>query len=126
SFNSLLRISPATRAEGLSGGFQVDGASGSENSFLIDGLSVENFRTGVLNGVNNIPTELVSEIQIKTGGFEAEHGGASGAVISVVTRSGSDTFHGDFGAAFEPSALQPSPRSTESRFVSSSSSAAAL
>jgi hypothetical protein len=126
SFNSLLRLSPATRPEGLSGGFQVDGASGSENSFLIDGLSVENFRTGVLNGVNNIPTELVSEIQIKTGGFEAEHGGASGAVFSVVTRSGSDTFHGDFGAAFELSALQPSPRFTPSRFVSSSSSAAAI
>jgi hypothetical protein len=126
SFNSLLRLSPATRPEPLSGGFQVDGASGSENSFLIDGLSVENFRTGVLNGVNNIPTELVSEIQIKTGGFEAEHGGASGAVVSVVTKSGSDTFHGNFGAAFELSALQPSPRFTPSRFVNSSASAAAI
>ena len=126
NFNSLLRLSPATRAEGLAGGFQVDGASGSENSFLIDGLSVENFRTGVLNGVNNIPTELVSEIQIKTGGFEAEHGGASGAVVSVVTRSGSDSFHGGAGVAFELSPLQPQPRNTLSRFVSSSSSAAAI
>ena len=126
NFNSLLRISPATRSEPLSGGFQVDGASGSENSFLIDGLSVENFRTGVLNGVNNIPTELVSEIQIKTGGFEAEHGGASGAVVSVVTKSGTDKFHGDFGAAFELSGLQPAPRFTPSRFVASSSSAAAI
>ena len=126
NFNSLLRISPATRSEPLSGGFQVDGASGSENSFLIDGLSVENFRTGVLNGVNNIPTELVSEIQIKTGGFEAEHGGASGAVVSVVTRSGSDSFHGNLGSAWELSGLQPSPRFAQQRFVSSSSSAAAI
>src|SRR5947207_6227517 len=126
NFNSLLRLSPATRQEPLSGGFQVDGASGSENSFLIDGLSVENFRTGVLNGVNNIPTELVAEMQIKTGGFEAEHGGASGAVVSVVTRSCSDTFHGDLGTAFELSRFQPSPRFTVSRFVSSSSSAAAI
>ena len=45
SFNSLLRLSPATRPEPLSGGFQVDGASGSENSFLVDGLSVENLET---------------------------------------------------------------------------------
>jgi len=126
SFSSLLRLSPAMRSEPLSGGFQVDGASGSENSFLIDGLSVENFRTGVLNGVNNIPIALVSEIQIKTGSFEAEHGGASGAVVSVVTRSGSDTFHGEFGTAFETSRLQPKPRFTLSRFVSSSSSAAAI
>lgn len=126
SFTSLLKISPATRPEPLSGGFQVDGASGSENSFVIDGLPVENFRTGTLNGVNNIPTSLVSEIQVKTGGFEAEHGGASGGVIVVATKSGSDEFHGDFGASFEPSALQPRPRVTLSRFVSSSASAAAI
>ena len=66
SFASLLNISPATRPEPLSGGFQVDGASGSENAFIVDGLSVENFRTGVLNGVNNIPTALVSEMSLST------------------------------------------------------------
>ena len=92
----------------------------------MDGLSVENFRTGTLNGVNNIPTALVSEIQIKTGGFEAEHGGASGGVISVQTKSGSDSFHGDFSLDFEPSALQPRPRAAMSRFVSSNASAAAI
>ena len=118
SFTSLLKISPATRQESRSGGFQVDGASGSENAFLIDGVSLENFRTGTLNGVNNIPTALVSEIQIKTGGFEAEHGGASGGVISVVTKSGSDGFHGEFGSDFELSSLQPNPRFTLQRFVS--------
>lgn len=126
SFASVLRASPATRQESLSGGFQVDGASGSENTFVVDGLSVENFRTGTLNGVNNLPTSLVSEIQIKTGGFEAEHGGASGGVVSVQTKSGSDAFHGDFSAAFDASALQPRPRAALSRFVSSNASAAAI
>ncbi len=120
SFTSLLRVSPATRPEPASGGFQVDGASGSENTFIIDGLPLENYLTGVLNPVNNIPTSIVSEIQIKTGGFEAEHGGASGGVIVVATKSGSDTFHGEFSAGFEPSALQPRPRAAMSRFVSSS------
>jgi len=124
SFTSLLKISPATRQESRSGGFQVDGASGSENAFLIDGVSLENFRTGTLNGVNNIPTALVSEIQIKTGGFEAEHGGASGGVISVVTKSGSDGFHGEFGSDFELSGMQPNPRFTLQRFVSNSATQA--
>ncbi len=126
SFQSILRASPATRQEGLSGGFQVDGASGSENSFVVDGLSVENYRTGTLNGVNDLPTALISEIQIKTGGFEAEHGGASGGVISVATKSGSDTFHFDLGSEFTASGLQPRPRAAMSRFVSSSASAAAI
>jgi hypothetical protein len=124
SFTSLLKLSPATRQESRSGGFQVDGASGSENSFLVDGLSLENFRTGTLNGVNNIPTSLVSEIQIKTGGFEAEHGGASGGVISVVTKSGADGFHGEFSSGFDFSALQPNPRFTLQRFVQGSSTPA--
>jgi Carboxypeptidase regulatory-like domain/TonB dependent receptor/TonB-dependent Receptor Plug Domain len=126
SFTSLLKISPATRQENRSGGFQVDGASGAENAFLIDGMSLENFRTGTLNGVNNIPTALVSEIQIKTGGFEAEHGGASGGVISVVTKSGSDEFHGELGSDFELSGLQPNPRFNLQRFVSDSGTQAAI
>lgn len=126
SFTSLLKVSPGTRSEPLSGGFQVDGASGSENSFLIDGQALENFRTGTLNAANNIPTSLVSEIQVKTGGFEAEHGGASGGVVSVVTKSGSDTWHGEFGTVLESSRLQPGPRFALSRFVSSSSSQAAI
>ena len=126
TFTSILRASPGTRQEGLSGGFQVDGASGSENTFMIDGLPVENFRTGVLNTVNNLPTSLVSEVQIKTGGFEAEHGGASGAVITVATKSGSDAFHGEFGSQFDASALFAGPRTAMTRFVSSNASATAI
>ena len=107
SFQSLLKISPATRGEPLSGGFQVDGASGAENSFVIDGQSLENFRTGTLNAVNNLPTSLVQEIQIKSSGFEAEHGGASGAVITVQTKGGTNSFRGEFGSQFETSKFQP-------------------
>jgi len=126
SFTSLLKASPGTRAEPLSGGFQVDGASGSENSFVIDCQPLENYRTGTLNGNNNVPTSLVAEVQIKTGGFEASYGGASGAVISVQTKSGSDKWHGEFGSVFESNELQPGPRFTQSSFVSTSSSAATI
>ncbi|MGI8469739.1 MAG: carboxypeptidase regulatory-like domain-containing protein [Pyrinomonadaceae bacterium] len=122
SFTSLLKVSPETRSEPLSGGFQVDGASGAENSFLIDGQAVENFRTGTLDMNNNLPTSLVSEIQVKTSGFEAEHGGASGGVISVVTKSGSDVWHGEFGTVFEDSKFQPAPRFATQSFVSGNSS----
>jgi hypothetical protein len=61
---------------------------------------------------------------VKTGGFEAEHGGASGGVVSVVTKSGSDTFHGEFGTVFEPSRFQPAPRFSPARFVSTSACSA--
>ena len=110
NMTSLLKISPAARAESRSGQFQVDGASGSENSFIIDGQEVSNFRTGVINFNNNIPFQFVQEIQIKTSGFEAEFGGATGGVVNVVTRGGSNEWHGEGGIQFEPNALWAGPR----------------
>jgi len=100
SFDSLIRLSPAARPEPKSGGFQIDGASGSENSFIVDGLDVSNFKSNTLDGVNNIPANLVQELSIKTSGFDAEFGGATGGVISVVTKGGSNQFHGNFGTEF--------------------------
>jgi hypothetical protein len=107
---SLLKLSPAARPEPLSGQFQVDGASGSENLFIVDGQEVNNFRTGVLNDSNNLPFEGVQEVQIKTSGFEAEFGGATGGVINVVTKSGTNDLHGSAEMQFEPNGLSAGPR----------------
>lgn len=109
-FTSLLATAPSVRNEPLSGGFQIDGASGSENVFVIDGQEVNNFRTGVLTPNNNIPFQVVQEIQIKSGGFEAEFGGATGGVISATTKSGGNDFHGDIGVGFRPANFQAGPR----------------
>jgi hypothetical protein len=103
--DSVLQVSPATRAEPLSRGFQIDGASGAENTFIIDGSEVTNFRTGQLRDTNNVPFQFVQEVQVKSSGFDAEYGGATGGVINVVTKSGSNDFHGEFGIQFETSNL---------------------
>jgi hypothetical protein len=116
NFTSLLKVSPSTRPEPLNGGFQVDGASGSENTFIIDGQEVTNFRTGVLNANNNLPFQLVQEVQIKSSGFEAEFGGATGGVINVVTKGGSNEWHGEFGSQFRPGSLQSDPRVFQRNF----------
>ena len=62
SFTSLLKVSPGTRPQPLSGQFQIDGTSGSENTFVVDGSEVTNFRTGQLNSKNGVP-------KIISGGF---------------------------------------------------------
>lgn len=110
NFSSLLKISPATRPEPLTGGFQVDGASGSENTFIIDGQEVTNAVSGTLDTNTNLPFQLVQEIQVKSSGFEAEYGGATGGVINVVTRGGSNDFRGEFGTQIRPGKLQPVSR----------------
>lgn len=106
NFASLLKTAPNVRPEALAGGFQVDGASGSENVFVIDGQEVTNFRTGVLTSNNNLPFEILQEVQIKSTGFEAEFGGATGGVINVVTVGGNDQLRGNFAISFRPKKLQ--------------------
>lgn len=120
NFGSLLKIAPNVRPEGLSGGFQIDGASGSENTFNIDGQEVTNFRTGVLNANNNLPFELLQEVQVKSTGYEAEYGGATGGVITVATIGGNDKWHGNFGISFAPAKFQGDPRPILNRFNSAS------
>ena len=100
-FTGLLKTVPGTRPESRSGGFSVDGASGGENVFVIDGQEVTNYRTGTLNETYNVPTQLVQEVQVKSSGFDAIYGGATGGVVSVVTRGGGNEFHGEFGLQFE-------------------------
>jgi Carboxypeptidase regulatory-like domain/TonB dependent receptor/TonB-dependent Receptor Plug Domain len=105
NFSGLLTLSPATRNEPLGAGFNIDGASGAENTFIVDGLEVTNFRSGQLRNVQNIPNSAVSEVQVKTSGFESEFGGATGGVVTVVTRGGSNRFAGEIGTQFTASKL---------------------
>lgn len=123
NMTSLLKISPAARPESKSGGFQIDGASGSENAFIIDGQEVNNFRTGVLNTNNNLPFQFVQEIQIKTSGFEAQYGGATGGVVNVVTKGGSNEFHGLVDYQFDLDKLWAGPRPFLQQFRSGTGAA---
>lgn len=120
TFTGVLKAVPGTRAESNSGGFQVDGASGSENSFVIDGQEVNNFRTGALRGNQTIPTQFVAEVSLKSSGFEAEFGGATGGVINVVTKGGNNQWHGEFGSMFTSSKLDGDNRPTLARFTAGS------
>ncbi|HEU5163018.1 MAG TPA: carboxypeptidase regulatory-like domain-containing protein [Thermoanaerobaculia bacterium] len=88
----------ATQAPGASsedfmlGGISIDGASGSENRFVIDGVDTTNPQDG-LSGQNLI-TDFIDEVQVKSAGYAAEFGGAVGGVINVVTRTGSNELSG--------------------------------
>ncbi|MFB3906311.1 MAG: carboxypeptidase regulatory-like domain-containing protein [Acidobacteriota bacterium] len=94
SFQDVALTSPSVNSGDIEGGIQVNGASGAENQFTIDGLST----TGIINGNSRQDAvyEFLQEVQVKTNGIEAEHGGALGGVISAVTKSGGNQFHGEF------------------------------
>jgi hypothetical protein len=109
-FTSLLKISSAVRPEPLGGQYTINGATGPENSFLIDGQETQNYKNGLLNSNNDIPYQAVQEIQVKSSGFEAEYGGATGGVVQAITKSGSNSFHGEFGTMFSTQELNAGPR----------------
>jgi hypothetical protein len=110
NFTSALRAVPSVRPEPAAAGFSIDGATGVENTFIIDGQEVTNFRTGGLNTNNNLPFQVVRELQVKNSGFEAEFGGATGGVINLVTKSGGNQLRGEFGLDFSPNRLSARPR----------------
>lgn len=110
TFGSLLNKTSSVRSDAISGQFTINGATGPENSFIVDGQEVQNYRTGVLNTANNIPYQSVQELQVKTSGFEAEFGGATGGVINVATKGGTNEFHGEFGLQFDDSKFDATQR----------------
>jgi hypothetical protein len=105
------------------GGYSVNGASGSENAFVIDGVEVSNVRNAALGRESAIPFEFVREVQVKSGGFEAEYGGATGGVINVITKSGTDDFHGQGSMSFTNSALNSGARGFYQRLAADQSRA---
>lgn len=107
NFSSVLATTSSVRKETKGAGYQIDGSSGAENTFIVDGQEVTNFRTGQLNSNNDLPFGLIQEVQIKSGGFEAEHGGATGGVITLVTKRGGNQFNGDIGTSFNTSKFEP-------------------
>ena len=107
SFQSLAMTSPAVIAGEIEGGFQINGASGAENVFLIDGISAQSAIHGKLR--QNAVFEYLREVQVTTAGFRPEYAGALGGVVSALTRSGGPQLHGDVWFYYSSDALLSTP-----------------
>ncbi|MCS6885362.1 MAG: carboxypeptidase regulatory-like domain-containing protein [Acidobacteriota bacterium] len=71
----------------------ANGARARSNNFNIDGQDNNDISvTGPSVAVNN--TDMVQEFQIITSNFSAEYGQASGAIVNIVTKGGSNELHG--------------------------------
>ncbi|MEZ5400374.1 MAG: carboxypeptidase regulatory-like domain-containing protein [Bryobacteraceae bacterium] len=109
-FDSLIVMAPGVRAEPKSGGYSADGASGSENSFVLDGVETTDIQEGDLKQQASVPIEWIAETQVKSSGIDAQYGGAIGGVVAATTRSGANAFHGQFSLYLRDSGLNASPR----------------
>lgn len=107
SFQSVALTAPSVNAGEVEGGFQVNGASGAENGFTVDGITTNSLING--QSRQNTVFEYLQEVQVKTSGISAEYGGALGGVISAVTKSGGNVFRGEGHYYYEGSALSVGP-----------------
>ena len=107
SFQSIALTAPSVNAGEVEGGFQVNGASGAENGFTVDGITTNSLING--QSRQNTVFEYLQEVQVKTSGISAEYGGALGGVISAVTKSGGNVVRGEGHYYYEGSALAVAP-----------------
>jgi hypothetical protein len=107
TFQNIAIASPSVNAGEIEGGIQVNGASGAENAFTVDGVVTNSLVDG--RSRQDAVFEYLQEVQVKTGGISAEYGGALGGVISAVTKSGGNTYHGEGHYYFTGSALGAGP-----------------
>src|SRR5688572_14222755 len=110
SFQSIAMTAPSVNQGEIEGGIQVNGASGSENQYTVDGVATNSLLAG--HSRQDTVFEYLQEVQVKTVGIPAEFGGALGGVISAVTRSGGNRFTGEAHYYYLGSGLsaQPVPR----------------
>ena len=109
-FDSLIAAVPGVANEPMLAGFSVDGASGLENMFYVDGTDISNTWTGARG--ENVAFEFVDEVQVKASGYQAEFGGAMGGVVNVITRQGGNAYHGELLGYYSGSALNGKERDT--------------
>ncbi|MEP7362314.1 MAG: TonB-dependent receptor [Acidobacteriota bacterium] len=81
--------------------FSAYGNRGLQNAFLLDGARNQNYLRGLDNRARDAmrpSLEAVAEFKVQTSNYSAEYGASAGAVVTVVTRSGTNELH---GSAFE-------------------------
>src|SRR6267378_2529141 len=94
---SLVLLSPGTsQTNSRLGGFTVNGARERNNNFLLDG--VDNNDTSVPGGAGGVLSanpDSTEEFRVITNNFNAEYGRNTGAIVDVVTKSGTNSLHFD-------------------------------
>ncbi len=91
--NSLALLSPNAFPAPGSTGISVNGQRARNNNFTIDGT--DNNDISVTLVTSSIIPEAVAEYQVLTNAYSVEFGRNSGAQINVITKSGTNDFHGD-------------------------------
>jgi hypothetical protein len=109
NYAAVVRLQPGVQEDtgdrqGRGLALSVYGSTSAENQFIIDGVNTNSVVRGVQGKIIN--SEFIQEVEVKTGGYQAEYGRATGGIINVITKSGGNEFHGDVFANYAPKSFR--------------------
>ncbi len=90
-FQDVVSLQPGTVGEGSS--IHVRGGRSGELLYMVDGIPIRHPIYGGTAALT-IPVKAIKEIEILTGGFNAEYGNAQSGVVNIITREGTKSFSG--------------------------------
>jgi hypothetical protein len=108
NYRSIASILPQANQSYLGDEVNIAGSTGLENVYIVDGMNISDPYWGGAN--TNLPYNFIKEIQVKTGGYEAEFGHALGGIMNVITHSGGNKIQGQVYGFLTDQALHSSPK----------------
>ncbi len=84
--------------------YAVNGSTGRNNNTTVNGIDNKDNTVG--GAVMQLPLEAVEEFKISSARFSAENGRSEGAALNVITKAGSNNFHGSLFGFFRNDAIQ--------------------
>ena len=99
--------SPDRLGRGLGNQLTISGGRPQQNNYLINGISMNDYTNGAPGSMvgGNLGVDAIQEFSVLTSNFSAQYGRTSGGVISAVTKSGTNAFHGSAYEFLRNSAL---------------------
>jgi outer membrane receptor protein involved in Fe transport len=107
---NLMLLAPGTsRGESTFGGkaanfVSIGGSSVAENAYYINGLNITNF-DNYLGGAE-VPFDFYKSVEVKSGGYPAEFGRATGGIVNAVSKSGGNDFEAAIHLNWQPNFLR--------------------
>lgn len=92
---------------GFGAQLSISGARPQQNNYRLDGVSINDYSNGGPGSIlgQNLGVDAIQEFSVLTSNYSAEYGKTSGGVVNAITRSGTNSFHGDAYEFLRNSAL---------------------
>lgn len=113
-YRNAITLLPRINSSYFGDGLSINGSTGAENMFYVDGINVTDNYTSKwapsLNNASFLPYNFVREVNVLESGYSAEYGRAIGGIVDVLTQSGSNKQTGQVFAYYSGSILNASPK----------------